>query len=209
MTVSLDDGETIECDRRLLVAAGRTPTVDGLGLERIGVEVGKGGIVVDEYLAAAENVWAIGDVTGISLFTHVAKYQARVAALEHRPAAPAMASTTASAGCASTISRLPRWARSKATSSASALVGDEPDIAVIDVRAAEADGIREALRLILDDASLVGAVAVGPEAGEWLQQGRSPFAPRCPSTSSWNTHPCSPLPTFSEALSFAARDLPL
>ena len=47
VTVSLDDGETIECDR-LLVAAGRTPTVDGLGLERIGVEVGKGGIVVDE-----------------------------------------------------------------------------------------------------------------------------------------------------------------
>ena len=77
--MSLDDGGTIECER-LLVAAGRTPTVNGLGLERIGVEVGEQGIVVDEYLAAAENVWAIGDVTGISLFTHVAKYQARVAA---------------------------------------------------------------------------------------------------------------------------------
>ena len=70
-------------DDRVRAAARRRRThahVDGLGLERIGVEVGKRGIVVDEYLAAAENVWAIGDVTGISLFTHVAKYQARVAA---------------------------------------------------------------------------------------------------------------------------------
>ena len=78
-TVSLDDGETIACER-LLIAAGRTPTLEGLGLEQLGVEIGKQGIVVDEHLAAAENVWAIGDVTGVSLFTHVAKYQARVAA---------------------------------------------------------------------------------------------------------------------------------
>ena len=48
------------------------------------------GIEVDEYLAAATDVWAIGDATGVSLFTHVAKYQARVAAAnvagQRRPA---------------------------------------------------------------------------------------------------------------------------
>ena len=75
----LSDGDSLEASR-LLVAVGRRPTVDGLGLEQLGVSIEKQGIVVDEHLQAAENVWAIGDVTGVSLFTHVAKYQARVAA---------------------------------------------------------------------------------------------------------------------------------
>ena len=59
---------------------GRTPNTDPLGLEQLGVEVSDHGIVVDERLNAAENVWAIGDCTGVALFTHVGKYQARVAA---------------------------------------------------------------------------------------------------------------------------------
>ena len=84
--VSLDDGETIACER-LLIAAGRMPTLEGLGLEQLGVEIGKQGIVVDEHLAAAETVWAIGDVTGVSLFTHVAST---------RPASP----LPTSPGCA-------------------------------------------------------------------------------------------------------------
>ena len=75
----LSDGDSLEASR-LLVAVGRRPTVDGLGLEQLGVSIEKQGIVVDAQLQAAENVWAIGDVTGISLFTHVAKYQARIAA---------------------------------------------------------------------------------------------------------------------------------
>ncbi len=65
---------------RLLVATGRRPNVDGLGLEQLDVELTKSGITVDERMRAADGVWAIGDPSGVALLTHVGKYQARVAA---------------------------------------------------------------------------------------------------------------------------------
>ena len=77
--VSLDSGDPIEA-ARLLVATGRRPNVDGLGLGALGVEVTRRGITVDDRLRAADGVWAIGDVAGIGLLTHLGKYQARVAA---------------------------------------------------------------------------------------------------------------------------------
>ena len=204
VTVSLDNGETIACER-LLIAAGRTPTVEGLGLERIGVEVGEGGIVVDEYLAAAENVWAIGDVTGISLLTHVAKYQARVAA--------------------SNVAGVRRAADYRAVP---AVVFTDPQVA--QVGTIEGDGIVSAtwevnrtsrsstyerpkrkgfVTLYADPRRrvLVGAVAVGPEVGEWLQQATLAIRAEVPVDVLRDT--IQPFPTFSEALSFAARDLPL
>ena len=77
----LGGGETIAADR-LLVATGRRANVEGLGLETLGVTISKRGVEVDERLRAAENVWAAGDVTGIAMFTHVGKYQARLAAAD-------------------------------------------------------------------------------------------------------------------------------
>ena len=65
---------------RLLVAAGRTPNVDALS--PLGLTISHRGIEVDERMRAAENVWALGDVTGIAPFTHVGKYHARVAAYD-------------------------------------------------------------------------------------------------------------------------------
>ncbi|WP_047864437.1 dihydrolipoyl dehydrogenase family protein [Rubrobacter aplysinae] len=62
----------------ILVSAGRAPTVDGLGLENAGVEVGERGVTVDEHLmTTAEGVYATGDVTGRMLFTHAAEHQSR------------------------------------------------------------------------------------------------------------------------------------
>lgn len=64
----------------VLVATGRRPRVDGLGLEALGVERGRGGIVVDEAMrTSADQVFAAGDVTGGYLFTHVAAYEGRIA----------------------------------------------------------------------------------------------------------------------------------
>ena len=67
---------------RLLIAAGRSPSIDGLGLDVIGVRTDdRGAIVVDERLrTTARGVYAVGDVTGALPFTHVAAYHARVAA---------------------------------------------------------------------------------------------------------------------------------
>ncbi len=78
--VDLDDGSSVSGDR-LLVAAGRTAATDGLGLETIGLEPG-GSLDVDDTLHVPGHRWlyAVGDVNGLSLLTHVGKYQARVAA---------------------------------------------------------------------------------------------------------------------------------
>src|SRR5262245_49108282 len=64
---------------QLLLAVGRRPNTDGFGLDKLPVTIDRG-LQVDDRVCAGENVWGIGDVTGKSLFTHVGKYQARIAA---------------------------------------------------------------------------------------------------------------------------------
>ena len=64
----------------VLLASGRTPNVDQLGLDGIGVELTRAGIVVDEHQrTTVEGIWAAGDVAVGPMFTPTAQYQARVA----------------------------------------------------------------------------------------------------------------------------------
>lgn len=77
-TVRLDDGREIVANE-LVVAVGRVPRVDELGLDRVGISPRECGIEVDDRCRAAEGIWAVGDVTGAMPFTHAAMYQARVA----------------------------------------------------------------------------------------------------------------------------------
>ncbi len=77
--LALDNGSEVRGDR-LLVATGRRPRVDGLGLETVGVQAGAHGIPVDSRLRAGERLWVIGDANGIRLLTHVGKYQGEVVA---------------------------------------------------------------------------------------------------------------------------------
>ncbi|MFP5021132.1 dihydrolipoyl dehydrogenase family protein [Pseudonocardia phyllosphaerae] len=74
-------GGTVEVDE-LLVATGRRPAVDGLGLDTIGLDTGeKGAVVVDDTgLAHGDWLYAVGDVNGRAPLTHQGKYQARIAA---------------------------------------------------------------------------------------------------------------------------------
>jgi NADPH-dependent 2,4-dienoyl-CoA reductase/sulfur reductase-like enzyme len=80
--VDLDDGEAVEVDV-IVLGTGRRPRVQDLGLETVGIDVAAWdgrGIPVDEHCRFGDGLWAVGDVTGQALFTHVAKYQGRVAA---------------------------------------------------------------------------------------------------------------------------------
>src|SRR5713101_1155757 len=78
--VALDDGSQVETDV-VILGAGRRPATGGLGLETAGAALtGRGGIAVDDRCRAGPGLWAAGDVTGVALFTHVAKYQGRVVA---------------------------------------------------------------------------------------------------------------------------------
>jgi pyruvate/2-oxoglutarate dehydrogenase complex dihydrolipoamide dehydrogenase (E3) component len=196
----LGDGTRVDVDR-ILIAAGRHANVDGLGLERIGVGVSRRGIEVDESLRAAEGVWAAGDVTGIAMFTHVGKYQARLAAAamagravraDYR-AVPAVTFTD------------PQVASVGDTSGEGAVVGEHGGTARLSTY--ERPRRPGFLKVFADPVRrvLVGAVAVGPEAGEWLGQLTLGIRAEVPVAVLLDT--IQPYPTFSEAVQFAVRKL--
>jgi dihydrolipoamide dehydrogenase len=202
--LQLEGEEPLEATN-ILIATGRRPNVDDLGLETLGVEVGRQGIVVDDRLAAGQNVWAVGDVTGIALFTHLGKYQGRIAAAnvagrEQRadyraiPAAiftdPQVASVGDTSGDGAVVSR---WDVSKVSRTATFQRPKRPGFVKL-----FADPVRRVL---------VGAVAVGPEAGEWLGQLTLAIRGEVPIEVLRDT--IQPFPTFSEAIFFAVRDLDL
>ena len=75
--LAFDGGTDLRGDR-LLVATGRRPRVEGIGLETVGVQAGPRGIPVAEHLRAGERLRAIGDVNGIWPLTHVGQYKGDV-----------------------------------------------------------------------------------------------------------------------------------
>ena len=76
---TLDDGTAIHA-HTLVVATRRHSRTDGLGIERAGIRSQATGVAIDETCRAAEGIWAIGAVTGIAYLSHMAQYQARIAA---------------------------------------------------------------------------------------------------------------------------------
>ena len=81
VTITLADGATVEADE-LLVAAGRTPNVRGIGLGTVGLdEDARPAITTDEHMrvAGVERLWAIGDITGRGAFTHMSMYESAIA----------------------------------------------------------------------------------------------------------------------------------
>lgn len=88
--VELGDGRVIEAER-LLVATGRRLNMPDLNLEKAGLRPDQKALQVDASLRAGDRVWGVGDITGKGAFTHVAMYQARIAAADilghqHSPA---------------------------------------------------------------------------------------------------------------------------
>ena len=78
-SVRLVSGERITGDR-LLVGVGRTPALDGLGLEHAGIDAAADGVIVDQTLRTTNpHVYALGDATGGMMFTHTATYEAPIA----------------------------------------------------------------------------------------------------------------------------------
>ena len=189
----------------LLIATGRRPNVEGFGFEELEVTLERRGIAVDDRLRAGAGVWAVGDVTGVALFTHVGKYQARVAAanvagLDARadyraiPAViftdPQVASVGDLSGDGAVVTAFPLASTSR---SSTYYRPKKPGFVKL-----FADRERRVL---------VGAVVVGPEAGEWL--GQLTLAVRAEVPIDVLRDTIQPFPTFSEAIFFAARDLDL
>ncbi len=79
--VELEDGPPLRAER-LLVATGRRMDLAPLGVASVGIDERAHSVPVDDRLRAADRLWAIGDVTGLGPFTHIAVYQARIAAAD-------------------------------------------------------------------------------------------------------------------------------
>jgi dihydrolipoamide dehydrogenase len=189
--LALGDGRELRGDR-LLVATGRRPRVTGLGLETVGVTAGPHGVPVDDHLRVADRLWAVGDVTGLWLLTHVGKYQGEVVAAnilgEPRPA-----DYTAVPRVVYTDPQVAAVGANDAPFTATVPLSGVAKTATYTRRYAESNGF---LTLLSDGERLTGAYAVGPEAGEWLQQATLAIRARVPVSVLRDT--IQPFPTFSE-----------
>jgi dihydrolipoamide dehydrogenase len=198
--LDLDDGRTLRGDR-LLVATGRRPRVDGLGLETVGIQADGQGIPVDSRLQAAERVWAIGDVNGIWQLTHVGKYQGRVVA-SNLLGRPREANYEAVPRVVYTDPQAAAVGATEAPISATARIPEIAKTATYTRAYAESNGF---LTLLSDGERLTGAYALGPEAGEWLQQATLAVRARVPLDVLLDT--IQPFPTFSEIYMDALKTL--
>jgi pyruvate/2-oxoglutarate dehydrogenase complex dihydrolipoamide dehydrogenase (E3) component len=198
--LDLDDGRVARGDR-LLVATGRRPRVEDIGLETVGVEADPHGVKVDDHLRVADRVWAIGDVNGAWPLTHVGKYEGEVVASnifgEDRPvnydAVPRVTYTDPQAGAVGA---------GEAPFSGTARLTDIAKTATYTHAYADSKGF---LTLLSDGERLTGAYGLGPEAGEWLQQATLAIRARVPLDVLVDT--IQPFPTFSEIYVGALKDL--
>ena len=186
---------------RLLVATGLAPRVEGIGLETVGVEANPHGIAVDDHLRAGERLWAIGDVNGIWPLTHVGEYEGDVVAEnirgDGRPAnydaVPRVTYTDPQAAAVGAT---------EAAYSATAPVSEVPKTATYTHAYAKSNGF---LTLLSDGERLTGAYALGPEAGEWLQQATLAIRARVPLDVLSDT--IQPFPSFSGIYDAAVKTL--
>jgi len=207
--VELDDGSAARA-AEILVATGRRPRTAGLGLETVGIEPGRRGIEVDERCRAGAGVWAIGDVTGIAPFTHVAKYQARIACADIL----GQETTADYRAVPRVIFTQPEVAAVGLSEAAAREQGLDVVTATIDLPTTVARSYTYeehpsgTFGVVVDRERqvLVGAWAVAPLAGEWIHTAVLAIRAEIPVDVLKDT--IAQFPTFSEALGTALRALP-
>jgi dihydrolipoamide dehydrogenase len=189
--LDFESGDELRGDR-LLVATGRRPRTDGLGLDTVGVEPTRQGIPVDEHMRVTDGVWAIGDVTGVWPLTYMGKYQGRVAAANilggeraaNYDAVPRVVFTDPQAASVGAPD---------GPLTATVPLSEVPRTATYTRAYAESPGF---MSLVSDGERLTGAYALGPEAGEWLQQATVAIRAGVPLEVMEDV--IQPFPTFSE-----------
>ena len=200
--LELADGRELRGDR-LLVATGRRPRVEGLGLESVGIEPDGQGIPVDAHHRAGERLWAIGDVTGVWPLTHVGEYQGGIVAANilgesraaNYEAVPRVVYTDPQAAAVGA---------GQAPFGGTARLSDVPRMATYTRTYAGSNGF---LTVLSDGERLTGAYALGPEAGEWLQQATLAIRARVPLEVLRDA--IQPFPSFSEIYGKALKALHL
>jgi dihydrolipoamide dehydrogenase len=210
--VELDDGTEVATDV-VVIAAGRRPRTEEIGLDSLDIEPDGKGLPVDDHcrLNGVPGVWALGDVTGVALFTHVAMYQGRIVAdnilgkerrADYR-------------GIPRVVFSDPEVAAAGLTEEQARAAGIEVAAFTLDVTRAIArpwtyeENPRGTLSLIADRERrvLVGAWAVAPLAGEWIHQASQAIRAEIPIEKLLDS--VAQFPTYSEAYLAALERLDL
>ena len=200
-SVELEDGSTVS-GAELLVAVGRRPMTDELGLETVGLEPGKAVEVGPDLRSAAHDwLYAIGDVNGRSLLTHMGKYQGRLAADAILGKQVALRSDGA-------LSPRVIFSDPQVAAVGYTLAGAEEaglDVRAVDVgTSANAGGsfvgrnAPGASRIVVDEGRrvIVGATITGAEVAESLHAATIAIIGEVPLETLWHAVPC--FPTRSE-----------
>jgi dihydrolipoamide dehydrogenase len=203
--VKLSDDSEIEIEAdEVLVATGRRPNTDDLGVETVGLEPGKS-VEVDEHLLAKEVgggwLYAVGDVNGRALLTHSAKYQGRIAGAHIAGlATTAWGDTVAPPRVAFTS---PEVAAVGLTEAAARKRGIDVrtvkyDIGKLSAAVNVGEGYSGTCQLVVDASSgtIVGATFVGPRTGELIHAATVAIVGKVPLQTLWHAIPS--FPTLSE-----------
>jgi pyruvate/2-oxoglutarate dehydrogenase complex dihydrolipoamide dehydrogenase (E3) component len=208
--VTLSNGDRITAEV-VVIGAGRSPRTRDMGFETVGVTPARRGLEVDEQCKAADGVWAVGDVTGVALFTHVAKYQGRTVAAN-------LLGTPAAADYRS----IPRVVFSDPEVAAVGMTEQQARDKGIDVATSSVDLPESIARpwtyqshpigqlgLIADRhrGVLVGAWAVAPLASEWIHEAVLAVRAEVPLATLLDT--VAQFPSFAEAYLVALERLDL
>jgi pyruvate/2-oxoglutarate dehydrogenase complex dihydrolipoamide dehydrogenase (E3) component len=171
-TLALEGGEVVEAEA-VLVAAGRAPNVEDLGLEAAGVAYGPRGVQVDAHLQTSQKgIWAAGDVTGAPAFTHVADHHGRV--LARNLTVPLFKASADLRVLPTAVYTSPEIARVGATEEEARRDGGAVSVIVKPLSAVdravledEEDGFA---KVLVRGGSIVGATLVAEHAGELIHE---------------------------------------
>ncbi|CAN5409063.1 NAD(P)/FAD-dependent oxidoreductase [soil metagenome] len=208
VVLHLDDGTELHTDE-VVIGVGRQPRVEDIGLETLGVEPSVDGLTIDDRCRVTEGVWAVGDVTGVLPFTHVAQYQGRVVT-DNICGKERRASYD---GIPRVVFTSPEIAAVGLTSAQALEQGLDAATATVDLAESiarpwtyERDP-RGHLGIVVDRRAglLMGAWAVAPLAGEWIHQ--AALAIRAAVTLSTLLDGIAQFPTYSEAYLAALEQL--
>ncbi|GAB2656671.1 NAD(P)/FAD-dependent oxidoreductase [Prescottella soli] len=212
LTVRGDDGDPALTVDEILVAAGRTPATAGLGLEHAGLP-DHGYLSVDDHLTVqgvdGDWLYAVGDVNGRALLTHMGKYQARVcgdviaARAEGRPLdGPRFVASADHGQVPQVVFTTPEVASVGRTESQSRADGLDVEVVAIDIDVAGAalsrDDYSGRASLVIDRATdtIVGATFVGPDVSDLIHAATVAVVGRVPLDTLWHAVPS--YPTVSE-----------
>jgi pyruvate/2-oxoglutarate dehydrogenase complex dihydrolipoamide dehydrogenase (E3) component len=207
-TVMVGDGLELTGEK-LLVAVGRRAELADLGLDTVGLDLLAHAIKVDAHMRAGDGVWAVGDVTGHGAFTHVATYQAAIAARD----------ILGEVGSPADYRALPRVTFTDPevgvvgmTESEARAAGVQTAVGVAQVPSSARGWIHKAgneglIKLVADSEQgvLVGATSAGPTGGEVLSALAVAVHARVPISAL--RHMIYAYPTFHRGIEDALRDL--